>query len=100
MTLADAKWFVESGFDFGDVFPEVVPTDRDAFRRWFCWELRRPKDYPVPPRSTAGTDADRRRQSRQMGYSGEECPHCRSMALRYSGTCLICDVCQQSTGCS
>jgi ribonucleoside-diphosphate reductase alpha chain len=36
----------------------------------------------------------------QMGYSGETCGTCNSMKVRYNGTCLLCEACGNTTGCS
>jgi hypothetical protein len=34
------------------------------------------------------------------GYSGEQCTTCHSLRVRINGTCLICDDCGTTTGCS
>ena len=33
-------------------------------------------------------------------YIGDSCPSCNSFTLRRNGTCMICDTCGQTTGCS
>jgi len=39
-------------------------------------------------------------ESRARGYSGDACPECGSFTLLRSGTCLRCDTCGTTTGCS
>jgi ribonucleoside-diphosphate reductase alpha chain len=60
---------------------------------------------PVQLRSTAlnGT-ADARlakiREARAKGYEGDPCPECQNMTLVRNGTCLKCETCGGTTGCS
>ena len=44
--------------------------------------------------------AERRAEARQKGYIGEACPDCGNFTLVRNGTCLKCDVCGSTTGCS
>ncbi|MCK5377508.1 MAG: vitamin B12-dependent ribonucleotide reductase, partial [Acidobacteria bacterium] len=39
-------------------------------------------------------------QARYMGYEGDPCPECGSLTLVRNGTCLKCDSCGGTTGCS
>ena len=39
-------------------------------------------------------------QAKSLGYSGEPCTFCQSMKTRRNGTCLICEDCQETSGCS
>ncbi|VAV86609.1 Ribonucleotide reductase of class II (coenzyme B12-dependent), partial [hydrothermal vent metagenome] len=48
----------------------------------------------LPPGSTA------RAQSKARGYTGDACPDCGHFTLVRNGTCLKCDVCGGTTGCS
>jgi ribonucleoside-diphosphate reductase alpha chain len=50
--------------------------------------------------SRRGTEADRRAEARILGYEGESCRDCGNFTLVRNGTCLKCDTCGQSTGCS
>jgi len=60
---------------------------------------------PVQLRSAAlnGT-ADLRlakiREARAKGYEGDPCPECQNMTLVRNGTCLKCETCGGTTGCS
>ncbi|HZH26258.1 MAG TPA: vitamin B12-dependent ribonucleotide reductase [Azospirillaceae bacterium] len=38
--------------------------------------------------------------ARAKGYEGDPCPECQNMTLVRNGTCLKCDTCGSTTGCS
>ena len=38
--------------------------------------------------------------AKMMGYEGDACPECSSFTLLRNGTCLKCDTCGATTGCS
>ncbi|MEW6549887.1 MAG: hypothetical protein AB1407_10560, partial [Spirochaetota bacterium] len=40
------------------------------------------------------------RSARQKGYEGDPCPVCGHLTLVRNGTCLKCDTCGSTTGCS
>ena len=35
-----------------------------------------------------------------LGYTGEQCPNCESFRLKRNGSCMICEDCGSTTGCS
>ena len=37
---------------------------------------------------------------RSQGYTGEQCPNCGSMRVRHNGSCMVCEDCGSTTGCS
>lgn len=39
-------------------------------------------------------------QAKVQGYSGEQCENCGSMRVRQNGTCMVCEDCGMTTGCS
>jgi len=41
-----------------------------------------------------------RRMARERGYTGDICASCGSSQMRRNGTCLKCDSCGETTGCS
>ena len=43
---------------------------------------------------------DKRAEARMKGYVGESCPECANFTLVRNGTCLKCDTCGSTTGCS
>jgi ribonucleoside-diphosphate reductase alpha chain len=42
----------------------------------------------------------KRQQARLKGYEGEACPECQSFTMLRNGSCLKCDSCGATTGCS
>ena len=44
--------------------------------------------------------AERRAEAKAKGYEGEMCPECMNFTLVRNGTCLKCDTCGSTTGCS
>ena len=50
---------------------------------------------PQPTRSPT-----RRAEARMKGYVGEACPECGNFTMVRNGTCLKCDTCGGTTGCS
>ncbi|MGB9189287.1 MAG: vitamin B12-dependent ribonucleotide reductase [Methylovirgula sp.] len=55
-------------------------------------------DWSLP--GERGTVASRRSEARMKGYTGEACPECNNFTLVRNGTCLKCDTCGATTGCS
>src|SRR5690606_33986889 len=39
-------------------------------------------------------------EARMKGYEGDPCPECSSFTLLRNGSCLKCDTCGSTTGCS
>ncbi len=56
----------------------------------------------APPTSARAADAryERMKEARAKGYEGDPCPECGNMTLVRNGTCLKCDTCGSTTGCS
>lgn len=52
----------------------------------------------LPPSPSAAKV--RRQISQAQGYTGDPCGHCGSLLLKRSGSCLVCDGCGTTTGCS
>ena len=50
--------------------------------------------------SAKGREADRRAEARIRGYEGEACRECGNFTLVRNGTCLKCDTCGGTSGCS
>jgi ribonucleoside-diphosphate reductase alpha chain len=44
--------------------------------------------------------SDKRAEAKMKGYVGEACPECANFTLVRNGTCLKCDTCGSTTGCS
>jgi ribonucleoside-diphosphate reductase alpha chain len=56
--------------------------------------------WTQPTRSLEPTVADKRAEARMKGYVGEACPECANFTLVRNGTCLKCETCGSTTGCS
>ncbi|MFN3688891.1 vitamin B12-dependent ribonucleotide reductase [Salinarimonas sp.] len=50
--------------------------------------------------SVAHGAMDKRAEAKMKGYEGEACPECQNFTLVRNGTCLKCDTCGGTTGCS
>jgi ribonucleoside-diphosphate reductase alpha chain len=50
--------------------------------------------------SVRGRESDRRAEARIRGYEGEDCRECGNFTLVRNGTCLKCDTCGSTSGCS
>ena len=62
---------------------------------------------PAPAEATATTAVmgaasvtNQIQQARIQGYQGESCPECQNFTLVRNGTCLKCNTCGSTTGCS
>jgi ribonucleoside-diphosphate reductase alpha chain len=44
--------------------------------------------------------ADKRAEAKLKGYEGENCGECGNFTLVRNGTCLKCETCGSTTGCS
>ena len=52
------------------------------------------------PAPQAQSAAERIAQARMKGYEGESCPECGNFTMVRNGTCLKCDTCGSTSGCS
>jgi len=50
--------------------------------------------------AAAPSKAERRAEARAKGYEGEMCGECGHFSLVRNGTCMKCDTCGSTTGCS
>jgi len=68
------------------------------------------RDYEINARSSVEqgeiaaahtpSKGEQRAMARMQGYEGESCPECQNFTLVRNGTCLKCDSCGSTTGCS
>jgi ribonucleoside-diphosphate reductase alpha chain len=57
--------------------------------------------FSVPPSwRTSSATATKRQEARMKGYEGEACSECGNFTMVRNGTCLKCDSCGATTGCS
>ncbi len=52
------------------------------------------------PAAAPATRAGRIAEARMKGYEGEACPECGNFTMVRNGTCLKCDTCGATSGCS
>ena len=62
-------------------------------------------DFAEAPEPFAGVafsapNADRRAEAKIKGFVGESCPECGNFTMVRNGTCLKCETCGGTTGCS
>ncbi len=53
-----------------------------------------------PQRDAKAQVAERRAEAKAKGYEGDACGECMNFTLVRNGTCLKCDTCGSTTGCS
>ena len=53
-----------------------------------------------PPAPMPGTRVERIREARLKGYEGDSCGECGNFTLVRNGTCMKCDTCGSTSGCS
>ena len=52
------------------------------------------------PVSAKAAAAEKRAEAKAKGYEGEACGECGNFTLLRNGTCMKCDTCGSTTGCS
>jgi len=55
---------------------------------------------PAPAVALRMSTAESRREAKLKGYEGDPCPDCGAMTMVRNGTCLQCETCGATTGCS
>ena len=91
-----------------DVYAKGVEDETTAFKRDYTVEEVREvvegfveeKAHPAPKAQSAPSKGEQRAIARMKGYEGESCPECQNFTLVRNGTCLKCDSCGSTTGCS
>ncbi|WP_448951990.1 vitamin B12-dependent ribonucleotide reductase [Labrys neptuniae] len=56
--------------------------------------------WEAPAAPVVKPASERRKEAKLRGYEGEACPECANFTLVRNGTCLKCDTCGGTTGCS
>ncbi|MBN1520672.1 MAG: adenosylcobalamin-dependent ribonucleoside-diphosphate reductase [Spirochaetales bacterium] len=92
-------------YDLGQVKPEdLIATATQNGKARMAAE-RHAEDQAAAaakraPAQTAQTARDEVRSARMKGYEGDPCPICGHLTLVRNGTCLKCETCGSTTGCS
>jgi ribonucleoside-diphosphate reductase alpha chain len=99
-------------FDLGQVKPEdLMATATQNGKGVRVAERPGPRTRPpvdqVSPQATSGASAaplsrprDEAKKAKMKGYEGDPCPVCGHLTLVRNGTCLKCETCGSTTGCS
>ena len=77
--------------------PRSRPSPRRSSRRRRRW---RASPGSEPQRDAKAVAAERRAEAKAKGYEGEMCGECGNFTLVRNGTCMKCDTCGSTTGCS
>ncbi len=98
-------------YDLGQVKPEdLIATSTQNFSdkgtsAFESGRRQRPAKKEIPsgeqrPAQIKDQAIQAIRIARQKGYEGDPCPVCGNLTLVRNGTCLKCDTCGSTTGCS
>jgi ribonucleoside-diphosphate reductase alpha chain len=84
-----------------------IPPDPDDVAEVHAIAVGQSADKPVSEskaiatgRSSLSESEAAAQKARYMGYEGDPCPECGALTLVRNGTCLKCDSCGGTTGCS
>lgn len=86
-------------FDLGQVKPEdlnATNTQNGKAKRDAERQTREPEATPLQ----AQRPKDDSKKAKMKGYEGDPCPVCGNLTLVRNGTCLKCETCGSTTGCS
>jgi hypothetical protein len=111
VTFEQAQEAIRAGALYGDVFEQFPEGDpaRAELPRWFNEEPGLPNlaartpvaAPPVPaPEPTPMVPRITRQQAASAGYTGDMCSVCGGMRMTRNGSCLKCEECGSTTGCS
>ena len=70
---------------------ELSPTEKIEAMNW---------SKAGTAQAAAPSKAERRAEAKAKGYEGEMCGECGNFTLVRNGTCMKCDTCGSTTGCS
>ena len=73
----------------------LSPTERLEAQQW-----SKAGSASAATASAGPTKADRRAEAKARGYEGDMCGECSNFTLVRNGTCMKCDTCGSTTGCS
>ncbi|MDA8870387.1 vitamin B12-dependent ribonucleotide reductase [Rhizobiaceae bacterium] len=80
--------------------PANEDTEAAAFKRDYEINSRTTTSEAEVPAARTPSKGEQRAMARMQGYEGESCPECHNFTLVRNGTCLKCDSCGGTTGCS
>jgi ribonucleoside-diphosphate reductase alpha chain len=77
------------------VEPQFSPTEKLEAQAW-----SKAGSAAAATTTAAPSKAERRAEAKAKGYEGEMCSECGNFTLVRNGTCMKCDTCGSTTGCS
>ena len=84
-----------------DMAPAIAKPKAGASVTEIARQLADQLDARAKGRLARGNlEADRAAEARVKGYEGESCRECGNFTLVRNGTCLKCDTCGGTSGCS
>jgi ribonucleoside-diphosphate reductase alpha chain len=74
---------------------DLSPTERLEQQQW-----SKAGTAQTTSSAAAPSKAERRAEAKAKGYEGDMCSECSNFTLVRNGTCMKCDTCGSTTGCS
>ncbi|WP_407154182.1 vitamin B12-dependent ribonucleotide reductase [Bradyrhizobium sp. STM 3557] len=84
----------------GDTIEGAVALKQEAQHDLSPTEKLEALQWSKPGTAATATKAERRAEAKAKGYEGEMCSECGNFTLVRNGTCMKCDTCGSTTGCS
>ncbi len=78
----------------------MLQEEATAFKRDYEENARSTVEQGEVAPAHTPSKGERRAMAKMQGYEGESCPECQNFTLVRNGTCLKCDSCGSTTGCS
>lgn len=108
MTFEQAQEAIRGGALFGNVHGQLADSgEQVALADWFVREPGLPNleaRVAVAPTTTRApapmVPKITRQQAASAGYTGDMCSVCGGMRMTRNGSCLKCEECGSTTGCS
>jgi ribonucleoside-diphosphate reductase alpha chain len=76
----------------------LSPTEKLEAQQWSKAGLTKAATTAAAPATLS--KAERRAEAKARGYEGDMCSECSNFTLVRNGTCMKCDTCGSTTGCS
>ena len=96
-TSSDHLRIVEPEFEEEEVISErMIILDKEPIP---VSEVKPVASTPRKDNKEVAVQRDRQK-AKERGYTGDICPECGSMTMVRNGTCLKCNTCGSTTGCS
>jgi ribonucleoside-diphosphate reductase alpha chain len=95
---AERLMLIQGGGGFPTHGATALKGDFGAMREPETGVLDLPFAEPTP--RVAAPTLDKRTEALMKGYQGDACGECGNFTLVRNGTCLKCDTCGGTTGCS